>query len=199
MRALITIAILLTAALASQVAAAQTTCLPHGCGAPGNTIDANPYPNVRSLPIDDALLGDRDYRRVNGPYAIHSAPNSPDAETFGDGYSFVTVMEGAWRLGENRRGTMDAQRQPGRQLRAVALCRRAAAAGWQPALHRRLDIDASARLEDARRTQKPPTTASSIVTAASTSMPRSWSMATTGIRLVTISGCTSSRWRRSCR
>ena len=103
MRALITIAILLTAALASQVAAAQTTCLPHGCGAPGNTIDANPYPNVRSLPIDDALLGDRDYRRVNGAFAIHSAPNSPDAETFGDGYSFVTVMEerGDWaRIGE---------------------------------------------------------------------------------------------------
>ncbi len=103
MRAVITIAIMLTLALASQIVGAQTTCLPNSCGAPGSTIDAHRYPNVRSLAVDDALISDRDYRRVNGPFAIHSAPDSADAETFGDGYTFVTVMEehGEWvRIGE---------------------------------------------------------------------------------------------------
>ena len=99
---LVSVTILL---LASQAAAAQTTCLPNGCGAPDSTIAAHRYPNVRSLPVDDALLGDRDYRPVTGPLAIYSAPDSPQPESYGEGYTFVTAQEehGQWvKIGDEQ-------------------------------------------------------------------------------------------------
>ena len=104
MRAKVLIALALLA-MAILPAAAQTTCLPNGCGVPGATIDAHRYPNVRTLPIDEELLYDRDYRQVDGPFSIHSAPNSPDPETYGDGYTFFTVQEeqGDWtKIGDNQ-------------------------------------------------------------------------------------------------
>ena len=105
MRAIFTGVSVLFLLLASQLAAAQTTCLPNACGVPGSTIDAHRSPNVRALPVDNELLGDRDYRQVNGSLAIYSAPDSPEPDSFGAGYTFVTVQEdhGEWaKVGEDQ-------------------------------------------------------------------------------------------------
>ena len=83
---------------------AQTTCLPGDCGLSASAIEANRWPNVRSLAIDDAVLYDRDYRQIAGQFTIYSAPDSADTEVYGDGYTFVTVQEinGEWaRIGED--------------------------------------------------------------------------------------------------
>lgn len=98
--------VLLIAALAfaSPFAFAQTACSPEGCGASANAIEANRWPNVRPLPIDEALLYDRDYRQIEGNLSIHTSPNSLESQTYGSGYTFVTVYEqsGDWfRIGEN--------------------------------------------------------------------------------------------------
>lgn len=101
-------AILICAALlllSSFGALAQSACLPAACGIDDNTIAAHRWPNVRPLEIDEALLGDRDYRQIEGPFAIHTAPDSEASETFGAGYTFVTVVEehDDWTLiGENQ-------------------------------------------------------------------------------------------------
>ena len=102
------IGILLMAAafiLTSALTAAQTACSPAGCGLASSAIEANRWPNVRPLPIDEALLYDRDYRQIEGAFNIHSMPNSAESESFGPGYAFVTVIEqsGEWsRVGENQ-------------------------------------------------------------------------------------------------
>ena len=91
--------------LANAITAAQTTCSPAGCGLSASAIAANRYPNVRPLPIDDALLYDRDYRQIAGAFSIHPSPNSAESESFAPGYTFVTVLEqsGEWtRVGENQ-------------------------------------------------------------------------------------------------
>ena len=91
--------------LANALTAAQTACSPAGCGAPANEIAANRWPDVLPLRIDEALLYDRDYRQIDGVFNIHSAPNSAESESFGPGYTFVTVFEesGDWsRVGENQ-------------------------------------------------------------------------------------------------
>lgn len=87
------------------LAAAQTTCSPGNCGLPAGTIAENRWPNVRPLEINDDVLYDRDYRQIEGPFSIHSTPDSSDAQTFGDGYTFVTVQEihGEWaRIGDDQ-------------------------------------------------------------------------------------------------
>lgn len=92
-------------ALASPAALAQTVCSPAGCGLSANAIEANRWPNVRPLEIDEELLYDRDYRQIEGIFSVHPAPNSLESETFGPGYTFVTVFEesGDWsRVGENQ-------------------------------------------------------------------------------------------------
>ena len=84
---------------------AQTTCSPGGCGLPASAIEANRWPNVRPLPIDEALLHDRDYRQIEAAFTVHSAPDSADSQSFGAGYTFVTVHEtrGAWtRIGDDQ-------------------------------------------------------------------------------------------------
>jgi len=90
---------------ANALSGAQSICSPGGCGLPANAIEANRWPNVRPLPIDEALLYDRDYRKIEGAFALHSAPDSADSQTFGAGYTFVTVVEtsGEWtRVGDDQ-------------------------------------------------------------------------------------------------
>ena len=92
-------------ALATPQALAQSLCSPDGCGASADAIAANRWPNVQPLQIDEELLYDRDYRQIEGPFSLHSSPNSLDSQTFGAGYTFVTVFEqsGEWsRVGENQ-------------------------------------------------------------------------------------------------
>ena len=84
---------------------AQTSCLPDNCGLSPETVHENRWPNVRPLTIDDALLGDRDYRKIEGEFSIHTAPGSEDSELYGDGYTFLTVQElhGDWaKVGDNQ-------------------------------------------------------------------------------------------------
>ncbi len=84
---------------------AQTTCLPNNCGVSTSTIEENRWPNVRALQIDNELLGDRDYRKIEGEFSIHTAPGSEESEQYGSGYTFVTVGEqhGEWtKIGDNQ-------------------------------------------------------------------------------------------------
>jgi len=84
---------------------AQTVCPPDGCGLSVSAIEANRWPRVQPLPIDDALLFDRDYRQIEGAFSVHNAPDSPERENFGAGYTFLTVIEqsGEWtRVGDNQ-------------------------------------------------------------------------------------------------
>ena len=67
------------------------SCLPASCGVTTSEINAYPYPNARQLPIDEALLYGRDYRPVIGDFAIYNQPNGEPAETYIEGYTFVTV------------------------------------------------------------------------------------------------------------
>lgn len=86
-------------------ALAQTSCLPGGCGIDDSTIEQHRWPNVRPLEIDESLIGDRDYRQIEGPFSIHSSPNSEASESYAAGYTFVTVVEqqGEWtRIGEEQ-------------------------------------------------------------------------------------------------
>ena len=90
---------------ANALAAAQTTCSPGGCGAPASAIEANRWPDVTPLRIDDQLLYDRDYRKIEGEFGMHSAPNSLESDVYAPGFTFVTVFEqsGEWsRVGENQ-------------------------------------------------------------------------------------------------
>lgn len=102
------IGLLLMAAIlimANSLAAAQMACSPDGCGLSASAIEANRWPNVQPLPIDEALLNDRDYRQIEGAFSVHNAPNSPERENFGAGFTFLTVFEqsGDWaRVGENQ-------------------------------------------------------------------------------------------------
>lgn len=92
-------------AFVGPVALAQSVCAPDGCGLSASAIEANRWPNVRPLQIDEELLYDRDYRQIEGAFSVHPAPNSLESETFGSGYTFVTVFEesGDWsRVGENQ-------------------------------------------------------------------------------------------------
>ncbi len=94
-----------TLLLMNALTVAQTACSPAGCGLSSSMIEANRWPDVLPLRIDEALLYDRDYRQIDGVFNIHSAPNSAESETFGPGYTFVTVFEqsGDWsRVGENQ-------------------------------------------------------------------------------------------------
>ncbi len=91
--------------LGGGIGLAQTACSPSGCGAPASAINANQSPNVVSLPIDEDLLYDRDYRPVLGAFATYASPEGEETASFDDGYSFLTVHEtlGDWaRVGENQ-------------------------------------------------------------------------------------------------
>ena len=136
----------------SPLASAQTTCQPGSCGAPTTTIEANRWPNVRSLQIDDDVLFDRDYRQIEGPFTIHTAPDSAGTQVLGDGYTFVTVHEisGEWaRIGDEqwvRAEILSETVAPSRFTGASV------ANAGRLALYGRLDADAPAWLADARWT-----------------------------------------------
>ncbi len=55
-------------------------------------IAAYPEPNVTQIYANEDLVGDRQYRRVNGGVDIHDAPNGNYLSTLGAGFNFVTVM-----------------------------------------------------------------------------------------------------------
>ena len=95
----------LTLMLANVLLSAQSLCPPGGCGLSASAIEANRWPNVQPLPIDDELLYDRDYRQIVGGFSVHKAPNSAESESYAPGFTFLTVMEqsGDWsRVGENQ-------------------------------------------------------------------------------------------------
>ena len=102
------VCLLLMAALftmTSHLSLAQSACPPDGCGLTANAIEVNRWPNVQPLPIDEALLADRDYRQIEGSFSVHTSPNSLESKAFGPGYTFLTVFEqsGDWsRVGENQ-------------------------------------------------------------------------------------------------
>ena len=86
-------------------ALAQSSCLPGDCGIDESTIEEHRWPNVRPLEVDENLIGDRDYRQIEGAFSIHTAPNGEVSENHAAGYTFVTVVEqqGEWtRIGENQ-------------------------------------------------------------------------------------------------
>jgi hypothetical protein len=103
---LISLLILFAAVLFTQpVSLAQTNCSPEGCGASASTIEAHRWPNVVPLQINEELLYDRDYRQIEGAFTVHSSPNSSESQTFGPGYTFVTIYEqsGEWsRIGDDQ-------------------------------------------------------------------------------------------------
>lgn len=75
------------------IASAQASCVAGGCGLGQSAIAAYPRPQVSPLPIDEALLHDREYRQVSADLVIYDAPAGAVTETLGAGYSFVTVQQ----------------------------------------------------------------------------------------------------------
>jgi len=71
------------------------------CEAPGDgacvisdeVLASNRWPAVRPLPVDEELLYDRDYRRVEGILPVYEEPFGELLETADEGYSFVTVSQ----------------------------------------------------------------------------------------------------------
>lgn len=105
MRATINCLLVLTLMFSGVTAFAQTTCLPDNCGVSASAIEEFRWPNVRPLQVDSELLGDRDYRKIEGEFSIHTAPDSEESEPYGSGYTFVTVVEqhGDWtKIGDNQ-------------------------------------------------------------------------------------------------
>jgi len=98
--------VLVAAIMASTpLAKAQSNCLPPNCGATPNEIAAYPRPDVYPLPIDEALLYDRDYRPINGIAEVYNAPEGELIETLGEGYNYLTILEEteAWaKIGEGK-------------------------------------------------------------------------------------------------
>ena len=105
MRAFGTLVSIVVLILTSQLAAAQSTCLPAGCGVSAETIDENRWPNVRPLNIDTDLLGDRDYRQIDGDFTIYPTAGATEGTNYANGYTWVTVMEqnGDWaKVGDDQ-------------------------------------------------------------------------------------------------
>lgn len=108
MKHLLRLALLLLFALPMTAAFAQEPCDEiEGC-APGigltpEALAAYPEPNVSPLVIDDSVLYDRIYRRLNGGVNIHDAPGGNVINTLGPGFSFITVnaTEGDWTAIDN--------------------------------------------------------------------------------------------------
>jgi lipoprotein-anchoring transpeptidase ErfK/SrfK len=68
-------------------------------GVSADVIEAYPEPNVQPLYIDDTILYDRVYRRVEGSLAMYDAPGGALVEDLGVGYNYVT-LSGAMTQGE---------------------------------------------------------------------------------------------------
>lgn len=103
MKHLLRLALLLLFALPMTAAFAQQPCAEiAGCtvgiGLTPEALAAYPEPNVNPLVIDDSVLYDRLYRRLNGGVTIHDAPGGNVINTLGPGFSFITVnsTQGDW-------------------------------------------------------------------------------------------------------
>ncbi|MBZ0301741.1 MAG: L,D-transpeptidase [Anaerolineae bacterium] len=85
------------ATLAQQICSAMADCVV-GVGVSDAILTAYPQPNIRALPIDDAVLYDRTYRKVPGNLEIFDAPGGNLVDTTGSGFSYVTVwqFDGDW-------------------------------------------------------------------------------------------------------
>lgn len=68
-------------------------------GISADEIAEYPEPNVIPLVIDDSLLYDRVYRRVEGNLAIYDAPSGNLVNDYGLGYNYVT-LSGAMESGD---------------------------------------------------------------------------------------------------
>lgn len=94
-------ALLLLAAAALPAAAQQPCAEIPACAAPGglpaSVLDAYPQTAARPVPLDEALLADRVYRRVPAGLQVYDAPGGALVMTTG-GFSFVTVKAtaGEW-------------------------------------------------------------------------------------------------------
>lgn len=93
-RLLFTLALLLLPA--GQAALALPVCSAPGageCAVSDEVLAQNRWPAVRPLKVDEELLHDRDYRRVNSFLPVYSEPFGELLETTDEGYSFVTVSQ----------------------------------------------------------------------------------------------------------
>jgi hypothetical protein len=83
-------------------AAAQQPCAElvvcSDVGLPVEVLAAYAEPNVNPLPIEDSVIYDRIYRKLNGGVNIHDAPGGTIITTMGPGFSYITVNEvqGDW-------------------------------------------------------------------------------------------------------
>jgi hypothetical protein len=86
--------LLLLLIIAVPVIHAQDEC----CGILPEDISEYPEPNVKPLVIDDSVLYDRIYRRVEGEVQIHDAPGGNVISSLDAGYNFVTIRstQGQW-------------------------------------------------------------------------------------------------------
>lgn len=99
----------------SLAALAQSTCPPEGCGVPASAVKENRWPEVRTLPIDDDVLNEREYRQIAGAFTIYSAPNGEASQNLSGGYTFVTVYEvhGDWaKVGDDQWVKLDILSEP---------------------------------------------------------------------------------------
>lgn len=89
-----TLLLLLLVLINVSMAKAQDDC----CGIPSEDIAEYPEPNVKPLVIDDSVLYDRIYRRVEGAVQIYDAPGGSVIGSLGAGYNFVTIRntQGDW-------------------------------------------------------------------------------------------------------
>lgn len=69
-------------------------CSGEGCvyGISSQDIAAYPEPNVVPLYVDDTLLYDRLYRKVESDLPLFDAPNGSSVGSLGTGFNYVTVM-----------------------------------------------------------------------------------------------------------
>ena len=68
-------------------------------GVSSDVIAAYPEPNVQPLYIDDTILYDRVYRRVEGSLVLYDAPGGSLVQDLGVGYNYVT-LSGAMTQGD---------------------------------------------------------------------------------------------------
>lgn len=71
-------------------------CEEYGCInvdiAPREVVEAYPEPNVVPLAVEESLILDRRYRRVNGSVEIYDAPNGTVIDTLDAGFNFLTTQ-----------------------------------------------------------------------------------------------------------
>jgi hypothetical protein len=81
------------AALSLLGSAAPAAADEHTPGVPADVIAEYPEPNVRPLRVNESLLYDRVYRRVNGAAQRYDGPGGSVTGTLDAGFNFVTVHQ----------------------------------------------------------------------------------------------------------